>query len=128
MGKAGLDGHDLGIRMVARALRDEGMEIVYLGLNMTPEDIVSAAIEEDVDVVGVSFYSGSHMMLTEKLMQNIERQQAHNLKIVVGGITPRDDVSRLKQLGVAGVFGAGTPMNRITDSIRQIALNGTDNS
>lgn len=120
LGKLGLDGHDLGLKMVARALRDEGMEIVYLGLNQTPAEMVSVALEEDVDVVGVSFYSGSHMMLTERLIGEFERRRADGVKIVVGGIIPRDDVDGLIRMGVDGVFAAGTPMGEITDTIREL--------
>ena len=121
LAKPGLDGHDLGIKAVARALRDDGMEVVYLGINVTPQIVVSAAIQESVDVLGISCLSGSHMMLCEKICTLLAENDLDDLKFVVGGIIPDSDVESLKKLGVDAVFGTGTPMREIVDIVNRLA-------
>lgn len=117
LAKPGLDGHDLGIKLVARALRNAGMEVVYTGLNITPEETVAVAIQESVDVIGVSYLSGSHLRLTEKIMGILKEKDAGHFKLVVGGIIPEEDIQKLKQMGVAEVFRPGTSVKEIADSI-----------
>src|SRR5437879_3240085 len=103
--KLGLDGHDRGAKVVARALRDGGMEVVYTGLHRTPEQVVSAAVQEDVDVVGISILSGAHMTLVPKLIELLQQAGANDIAVVVGGVIPDEDVPQLKSLGAAEVFG-----------------------
>ena len=115
--KPGLDGHDRGAKIVARALRDAGMEVVYTGLHQTAEQIVSTALQEDVDVVGLSLLSGAHMTLFIDVAQLLKEKQMQDVLIVGGGIIPAEDVPRLKQAGVAEVFGPGTPVETIVEYI-----------
>jgi methylmalonyl-CoA mutase C-terminal domain/subunit len=119
--KAGLDGHDRGAKVVARALRDAGMEVVYTGLHRTPEQIVSAAVQEDVDVVGVSILSGAHMTLMPRIVALLEAQGASDIRVVVGGVIPDDDVEPLRKLGIAEVFGQDTPPDDIVARVRNLA-------
>jgi len=106
--KPGLDGHDRGAKVVARALRDAGMEVIYTGLRQTPEMVVEAALQEDVDVVGLSVLSGAHLTLVPKITALLKERGAEDVLVVVGGIIPEGDVAILQQAGVAGVFGPGT--------------------
>jgi methylmalonyl-CoA mutase C-terminal domain/subunit len=115
--KPGLDGHDRGVKVIARALRDAGMEVIYTGLRQTPEMIVESAIQEDVDVIGLSILSGAHLDLVPRVMQLIQSNNAEDIVVLVGGIIPEEDVAALKNLGVAGVFGPGTPMQDIVTFI-----------
>jgi methylmalonyl-CoA mutase cobalamin-binding domain/chain len=115
--KPGLDGHDRGAKVVARALRDEGFEIVYLGLRRTPREIVVAAIDEDVDAIGLSVLSGAHVSLTRKLLAELESQDA-DIPVVVGGTIPEQDAERLRELGVAAVFPTSTPLRGLADAVR----------
>ncbi|MAG95539.1 MAG: cobalamin-dependent protein [Alphaproteobacteria bacterium] len=121
LAKPGLDGHDLGIKAVARALRDDGMEVIYLGLNVSPETAVGAAIQESVDVLGISCLSGSHMLMTEKILGVMSAQKVEDVKLVVGGIIPDEDVSVLEGMGVAAIFNTGTPMPDIVAAINGLA-------
>lgn len=107
--KPGLDGHDRGAKVIARALRDAGMEVIYTGLRQTPEQIVSAAIQEDVDCVAVSILSGAHNTLIPKIAQLLKEEQAEEILIVAGGVIPQEDIPYLKAHGVAEVFTPGTP-------------------
>src|SRR5512139_4024462 len=107
--KPGLDGHDRGAKVVARALRDAGMEVIYTGLRQTPEMIAEAALQEDVDVVGLSILSGAHGTLVPRVMQLLRGKGLDKVKVFVGGIIPEADIPDLKAAGVAGVFGPGTP-------------------
>ena len=116
--KPGLDGHDRGAKVVARALRDAGMEVIYTGLRQTPEMIVETALQEDVDVVGLSILSGAHMILFPKIMQLLRDNSLDDVLVVAGGIIPDDDVPLLQEMGVRAVFGPGTPMKEIIDFIR----------
>ena len=118
--KIGLDGHDRGIKVIARSLRDEGMEVVYLGMRLTGEQVAAAAVEEDADVVGVSLLSGAHLRLIPKLVDALKAQDLHGrVLLVVGGTIPAKDVEPLRQMGVDGVFPVGTPMSTIADFIKQ---------
>jgi len=117
--KPGLDGHDRGAKVVASALRDAGMEVIYTGLHQTPEMIVEAAIQEDVDVVGLSLLSGAHMTLFPKVVSLLRERGAGDKIIVAGGIIPEDESNELKRAGITEVFGPGTPTSRIVEFIRQ---------
>jgi methylmalonyl-CoA mutase, C-terminal domain len=116
--KPGLDGHDRGAKVVARALRDAGMEVVYTGIRQTPEMIVEAALQEDVDVVGLSILSGAHLALCPRIIELLRKQGMDDVVVVVGGIIPDEDVATLQGMGVQGVFGPGTDTQDIIDFIR----------
>lgn len=118
--KPGLDGHDRGAKVVARALRDAGMEVIYTGLRQTPEQIVEAALQEDVDCVGLSILSGAHMTLVPKILQLLKEKKAEDILVTVGGIIPDEDVTTLKKMGVAGVFGPGTTTKEIITFIQSL--------
>ncbi|HEY9855960.1 MAG TPA: cobalamin B12-binding domain-containing protein [Stenomitos sp.] len=113
IGKPGLDGHDRGAKVVARALRDAGMEVIYTGLHQTPQEIVNVAIQEDVDVVGLSLLSGAHLTLVPTICSLLREQGAADMTVLVGGIIPEADVAPLKEAGAHGVFGPGTPTESI---------------
>ena len=117
--KPGLDGHDRGAKVIARALRDAGMEVIYTGLRQTPEQIVSAALQEDADVIGLSILSGAHNHIAPKLMALLHEQGLDDVLVLVGGIIPDVDVPKLHKLGVKGVFLPGTSMQTIVDFINQ---------
>ena len=117
--KPGLDGHDRGAKVVARALRDAGMEVIYTGLHQTAEMIVESAVQEDVDVIGLSLLSGAHMTLFLDVTRLLKEKQMADVLVVGGGIIPDEDVPRLKKAGVAGVFGPGTQVTDIVDFIRK---------
>ncbi len=118
MAKPGLDGHDRGAKVVARALRDAGMEVIYTGLRQTPEMIAEAALQEDVDVVGLSILSGAHMAILPVLMDLMKANGQEDVKVFIGGIIPDDDVPKLKELGVTGIYGPGTTMDDIIRDVR----------
>jgi methylmalonyl-CoA mutase C-terminal domain/subunit len=117
--KPGLDGHDRGAKVVARALRDAGMEVIYTGIRQTPEMIAEAALQEDVDVVGLSILSGAHMALCPRVVELLRDQDMQDTMVLVGGIIPDEDVEPLKKLGVKGVFGPGTSTQDIVSFIRE---------
>jgi len=117
--KPGLDGHDRGAKVVARALRDAGMEVIYTGLRQTPEQIVTAALQEDVDVIGLSILSGAHMTLVPRVMQLLREKGLQDVVVFVGGIIPQEDIPKLKALGVAEVFLPGTLLEQIVSTVRQ---------
>ena len=117
--KPGLDGHDRGARVIARALRDAGMEVIYTGLRQTPEQIVAAALQEDADVIGLSILSGAHMHICPRIMALLEEKGLRDVLVVVGGIIPDVDIPRLKEIGVQGVFLPGTPMQDIVTFINK---------
>jgi len=117
--KPGLDGHDRGAKVVARALRDAGMEVIYTGLRQTPEQIVEAALQEDVDVVGLSILSGAHNYLVPRVVELLRKAGASDVLVTVGGIIPEEDLKALEDLGVRGVFGPGTTTDAIVSYIRQ---------
>jgi methylmalonyl-CoA mutase C-terminal domain/subunit len=116
--KPGLDGHDRGAKIIARALRDAGMEVVYTGLHQTPEQIVETAIQEDADAVGVSILSGAHMTLVPRIIDGLRANEAEDVLVVVGGTIPPEDAEELKALGVAEVFGPGAATSEIVDFLR----------
>ena len=118
--KPGLDGHDRGAKVVARALRDAGMEVIYTGLHQTPQQIVEAAIQEDVKVVGLSILSGAHLALTSSLFRLFKEREVSDILVIEGGIISQKDVKKLKEVGVAEVFGPGTETSQIVDYIRGI--------
>lgn len=119
--KPGLDGHDRGAKVIARALRDAGMEVIYTGLRQTPEQIVAAALQEDADVIGLSILSGAHLHVCPRVMELLREKGLDDVVVVVGGIIPDVDVAKLKDAGVAGVFLPGTPMQEIVDFINASA-------
>ena len=115
--KPGLDGHDRGAKVIARALRDAGMEVIYMGLRQTPEQIVSAALQEDADVIGLSILSGAHNHIAPRLMELLTEKGMDDVLVVIGGIIPDVDIPALKKMGVKGIFLPGTPMREIVDFI-----------
>jgi len=115
--KPGLDGHDRGAKIIARALRDAGMEVIYTGLHQTPEQIVETVLQEDADAVGLSILSGAHMTLVPKISKLLDEQGADDVVLVVGGTIPQDDIAQLKELGVAEIFTPGSPVAEIVDYI-----------
>ena len=119
--KPGLDGHDRGAKIIARALRDAGMEVIYTGLHQTPEQIVETAIQEDADAVGISILSGAHMTLVPRILDGLHENGVDDVLVVVGGTIPNEDAKELKGLGVAEVFTPGAPTSQIVDFIREKA-------
>lgn len=115
--KVGLDGHDRGVKVVSRALRDAGVEVIYAGLRQTPEMVVEAAIQEDVDAIGVSLHSGAHMTLIPRILELLKERNASDIVIFGGGIIPPDDAKELKGMGVAEIFGPGTSLQRIIEFV-----------
>jgi methylmalonyl-CoA mutase C-terminal domain/subunit len=116
--KPGLDGHDRGAKIIARALRDAGMEVIYTGLHQTPEQIAETAIQEDADAVGISILSGAHMTLVPRIVELLRENGAEDVLVVVGGTIPNDDAEELKRQGVAAVFGPGAPTSEIVDFLK----------
>jgi methylmalonyl-CoA mutase C-terminal domain/subunit len=116
--KPGLDGHDRGAKIIARALRDAGMEVIYTGLHQTPEQIVETAIQEDADAIGISILSGAHMTLVPRILELLRANGAEDVVVVVGGTIPEDDADELRALGVAGVFGPGAPTSEIVEFLQ----------
>jgi len=117
--KPGLDGHDRGAKVIARALRDAGMEVIYTGLRQTPEMVVQAALQEDVDVIGLSILSGAHNAIMPRVMELLRQNKMEDVLVIIGGIIPDQDIPGLKQAGVAGIFLPGTPMDEIVEFIRK---------
>jgi len=116
--KPGLDGHDRGAKVVARALRDAGFEVIYTGLRQTPEQVAETALQEDVNVVGLSILSGAHMRLFPEIMKLLKERGMDNILVIAGGIIPEDDIKPLKKLGIKAIFGPGTPTTEIVEYIR----------
>ena len=117
--KPGLDGHDRGAKVIARALRDAGMEVIYTGLHQTPEQIVETAIQEDADAVGISILSGAHMTLVPRILELLRENGLEDVLVVVGGTIPSDDARALKELGVAEIFTPGAPTSEIVEFLRE---------
>jgi methylmalonyl-CoA mutase C-terminal domain/subunit len=117
--KPGLDGHDRGAKIIARALRDAGMEVIYTGLHQTPEQIAETVIQEDADAVGLSILSGAHMTLIPRVLELLEAKEAGDVVVIAGGTIPADDISELKKLGVKGVFTPGASTQEIIDFVRE---------
>ena len=122
--KPGLDGHDRGAKIIARALRDAGMEVIYTGLHQTPEQIVATVIQEDADAIGLSILSGAHMTLVPRVVELLREQGVEDVVITVGGTIPSEDIPELKELGVAEVFTPGAPTQQIIDFIRNAVSSG----
>ncbi len=118
--KPGLDGHDRGAKVVARALRDAGMEVIYTGLRQTPEMVAAAALQEDVDAVGLSILSGAHMTLVPRIVRLLQEQGQGNVAVFVGGIVPNEDVPALLQVGVKAIYGPGASLDDIAKGIQQV--------
>jgi methylmalonyl-CoA mutase C-terminal domain/subunit len=116
--KPGLDGHDRGAKVIARALRDAGMEVIYTGLRQTPEMIVTASLQEDADVIGLSILSGAHNAIVPRVMDLLKQNKMDDVLVLLGGTIPEQDIAGLKQQGVAAIFGPGTPMDSIVQFIR----------
>ncbi len=123
LAKPGLDGHDRGVKVVARALRDAGMEVIYTGLRQTPEQIVKAAIQEDVNVIGLSILSGAHMVLVPEVLEKLKKHKAEDIDVIVGGIIPKKDGEELLSMGVKAVFTPGTSTEEIIDTIKGLQKN-----
>jgi methylmalonyl-CoA mutase, C-terminal domain len=124
--KPGLDGHDRGAKVIARGLRDAGMEVIYTGLRQTPEMVVEAALQEDVDVIGLSILSGAHTALVPRIIAMLREHEMGDVPVFLGGIVPNDDVAAMKDAGVAAVFGPGTGMERIVAAIQDaVSRRGT---
>jgi methylmalonyl-CoA mutase C-terminal domain/subunit len=121
LGKPGLDGHDRGAKVVALALRDAGMEVIYTGLHRTLEQIVAAAVQEAVDVIGLSIMSGAHLPICRRLLDLMAVEGIQDIPVVVGGVIPRPDIAELKEMGIKGVFPGGTPFDEIVAGIRAVA-------
>ena len=119
MAKVGLDGHDRGVKVVARALRDAGYEVIYTGLRQTPEMVVDAALQEDAQVIGLSLHSGAHMTLFPAVIEELKKKNATDIVVFGGGIIPDDDIAALKKQGVAEIFTPGTPLHEIVEWLRQ---------
>ncbi len=117
--KLGLDGHDMGAKVVVRALRDAGMEAIYTGLRQSVDQIIRAAIQEDVDVIGLSILSGAHLGLAEKLIRKMKEEKIDDKPVIIGGVIPREDIPRLKQMGIAGVFPVGTSFPAIVEFLER---------
>ena len=124
--KPGLDGHDRGAKLIARALRDAGMEVIYTGLRQTPQMITTAALQEDVDVVGLSILSGAHMTLVPRVMESLKEAGLEDIAVFVGGIIPEEDWPVLQQMGVRGVYGPGTSTQQVIDDVRRLAPGQAD--
>lgn len=118
--KPGLDGHDRGAKVVARALRDAGFEVIYTGIRQKPAEIAVAALQEDVSVVGLSILSGAHVSLTRKVVEALREAGADDVRVVVGGTIPSGDVSRLREIGAAAVYPTGTPLSELVESMREL--------
>ncbi len=118
MAKPGLDGHDRGARVIARAYRDAGFEVVYTGLHQTPEQIVAAAVQEDVDLIGLSVLSGAHMYLFKRILELLEENKADDVMVIAGGIIPEEDIPKLKKLGVKEIFLPGTSLDNIVGWVK----------
>lgn len=120
LAKVGLDGHDRGVKIVARALRDAGMDVIYSGLHRTPDEVVTAAIQEDVDILGVSLLSGAHMTVFPKIFERLRQQGADDMIVVAGGVMPDEDVAALKAMGVKEILLQDTPPQVIVDTLRRL--------
>jgi methylmalonyl-CoA mutase C-terminal domain/subunit len=121
VGKPGLDGHDRGAKIVALALRDAGMEVVYTGLHQSVEQIVRVAVQEAVDVIGLSVMSGAHIPISKRLFELMKEENIEDIPVVIGGVIPKQDIPKLKELGIGGVFPGGTPFDEIVAGIQEIS-------
>ena len=117
MAKVGLDGHDRGAKIIARALRDAGMEVIYTGLHQTPEQVVETAIQEDADAIGISILSGAHMTLIPRIIELLKENDSEDILVFCGGTIPKDDIQRLKEMGVGEIFTPGTPTKKAVEYV-----------
>jgi methylmalonyl-CoA mutase, C-terminal domain len=117
--KVGLDGHDRGAKIIARALRDAGMEVIYTGLHQTPEQVVETAIQEDADAIGISILSGAHMTLIPRIIELLKENEAEDILVFCGGTIPKDDIRKLKEMGVGEIFTPGTPTKRAVEYVER---------
>jgi methylmalonyl-CoA mutase, C-terminal domain len=117
--KVGLDGHDRGAKIIARALRDAGMEVIYTGLHQTPEQVVETAIQEDADAIGISILSGAHMTLIPRIIDLLKKNEAEDIMVFCGGTIPKDDIPKLKEMGVGEIFTPGTPTRKAVEYVEQ---------
>jgi methylmalonyl-CoA mutase C-terminal domain/subunit len=124
IGKPGLDGHDRGAKVIARALRDNGFEVIYTGIRRTPEQIAAAAVQEDVDAVGLSLLSGAHLELFPEVVEHLKERGAGDIPVIGGGIIPEEDVTALREKGIRKVFTPGTPIQEIVDAFRELEPEG----
>ena len=124
--KPGLDGHERGVQVIARALRDAGMEVIYTGIRQTPESIVAIALQEDADVIGLSMLAGSHVEYSLEVIDELGRQGASDIPVIVGGIIPAEDVAELMRIGVRGVFGPGSSLSAVVDLVGQLTTERPD--
>jgi methylmalonyl-CoA mutase C-terminal domain/subunit len=124
IGKVGLDGHDRGVKLIARALRDAGMEVIYTGLHQTPEQVVSTAIQEDVDAIGLSILSGAHNTLLRRILELLKEQDAEDIALFGGGIIPDEDIPTLRAAGVKALFRPGVPIQEIVNFVRELKAEG----
>jgi methylmalonyl-CoA mutase C-terminal domain/subunit len=124
IGKVGLDGHDRGVKLIARALRDAGTEVIYTGLHQTPEQVVSTAIQEDVDAIGLSILSGAHNTLFRRVLELLKEQEVGHIIVFGGGIIPDEDLPALKEAGVKALFRPGAPMNEIVEFVKGLPMQG----
>jgi methylmalonyl-CoA mutase, C-terminal domain len=122
IGKAGLDGHDRGVKIVARGLRDAGMEVIYLGIHNTPEEIASSALQEDVDAIGLSIHSAAHMTLFAELLALLRKNKARDITVFGGGIVPHEDIRSLKKMGIKEIFTPGVPVENIVNFVKSLPL------
>ena len=120
LAKVGLDGHDRGVKVVARCLRDAGMDVIYTGLHRTPEEVVDAAVQEDVDVLGISLLSGAHMTIFPRVMKRLKERGVDDMLLIGGGVIPDEDVTALKQMGVAEILLQDTPPEAIVETVRRL--------
>ena len=120
--KVGLDGHDRGVKIVARALKDAGMEVIYLGIHNTPEEIASSALQEDVDAIGLSIHSAAHMTLFGELLRLLKKNKARDITVFGGGIVPQEDIQSLKKMGVKAIFTPGAPLEEIVNFVKSIRI------
>jgi methylmalonyl-CoA mutase, C-terminal domain len=127
VGKIGLDGHDVGAKVVAAALRDAGMEVIYTGLRQTPQNIVNTAIQEDVNAIGISILSGSHIPLITKLIEELKNEEADDIKVIVGGVIPEEDIRHLLTIGAYKVFPSESEMNDIIECFQSLNRETSDN-
>lgn len=124
LAKVGLDGHDRGLKIVARALRDAGIEVIYLGIHNTAEEIVHSAVQEDVDAIGISIHSAAHLSLFKDLATGLKQNRARDIAVFAGGIVPAEDFPPMKKLGVKKIFGPGTPLDEIVEFVKTIPGRG----
>ena len=124
LAKPGLDTHERGVKLIAAALRDAGMEVIYLGVFQTKESVIETAIEEDADIIGLSYLCGAHVSLTQEILEGLQKKELSDIPVICGGIIPEDDMEAMASIGVKAVYGPGTPVEKIIEEIRHLARQG----